>query len=563
MGIKNKLGLVLTVLIALLASLCLVLAPYFLGLAIDGMIGIGKVQFNTVKHYLILTAAVYLLNFLLTWLVALVSQYIATNTVSKMRTELKKRLTHLPFMHLDKMQVGDVQTLVGNDGELLIEGINQFINQALSGLFVIVISLIFMLRINVFMTLVTVALVPLMYYTAQYITRRSLKLFRKQQALNAKLASYTAELIQNNELVVSSHYQQTALNAFDSVSQELRDVSEKALFMAALPNPTTRVVNNIGYMLLGVTGAYAVFNLGLTIGLLTSFISYSIMFSKPFNELSAIVSQISAAKAAYDRYQKILKLKYDVETSENRHLEGKTLDMRNVNFSYEKDKPILKDLNLLIKENSKVAIVGPTGAGKSTMINLLMRYYDIDSGTILIDGNDFRDMSKNDTRSVMSIVLQDPWLFEGTIYDNIRYSNPNADEQSVIEAAKKAGVHDYIMSLDNGYQSYVELGSKNISLGQRQMITIARALLKDSPIIILDEATSSLDVVTEQAIQDVFLKIMENKMSFFIAHRLNTVVDSDIILVMKEGRLVESGRHDVLMARNGFYAEMFNAQANH
>lgn len=560
MNPKFKIRIVIISIFALMASLTLVLSPYYLGFAIDGMIGIGNVDFQSVINYLSIAALMYVLNFILTWIVALVANSFAVNLVYNLRNKLKLKLSKLPLSVLDREPIGNLQALFSNDGELVIDGLNQFINQALSGVFVILISLFFMLRINVFMTVVTVSLVPIMYLSAKFITQRSLKLHRLQQHLSAKLSGLSSEAINNSQLIMSYNYQDDIRQKFDVINQELRNVSEKAVFIAALPNPTTRVVNNIGYMLIGLTGAYAVFNFGLSVGFLTSFVSYSIMFSKPFNELSGIVSQISAAKAGYERIQSFLKMNDEADPKEKVLLQGKTISFEDVSFSYDGTHMIIKDLNLDVEEKSKVAIVGPTGAGKSTLINLLMKYYEVSSGSLKIDNVDTHLISKASSRNLMSIVLQDPWLFNGTIKDNIKYGRPEASDQSVMDAASKAGVHDYITSLDKGYDTIVEIGSKNISLGQRQMITIARALLVDSPIIILDEATSSLDVVTEQEIQKVFTTIMKEKTSFFIAHRLNTVIDSDVILVMKDGRLIEQGNHQSLMNQKGFYYQMYISQ---
>lgn len=559
---KLKIKLAFTTFLAFVSSLSLVVSPYFLGLAIDAMVGKDEVDMAVVVANLLLALTTYALNFVLTWIVALVSNGIAVDTVYEIRMRLKEKMTHLPLSYLDTHSLGDLQALFANDGELVIDGLNQFINQALSGIFVIVISLLFMLRINVFMTIVTVALVPVMFLSAQFIAKRSLKLQRKQQALSGSLSGIASEVINNNNLIMAYNHQDSVIASFDTVNYELSRVAEKAVFIAALPNPTTRVVNNIGYMLIGLTGAYAVKHFGLTVGFLTSFVSYSNMFSKPFNELSAIVSQITAAKAGYDRIQTILNVADERDSDHEEALQGDTIEFDNVDFGYVAHKPIITNLNLSIKPKSKIAIVGPTGAGKSTLINLLMRFYDINDGSIKIDAKDTQWMSKASVRNVMAIVLQDPWLFNGTIRDNIRYGRPDASEEMVHQAAVQAGCHDYIMSLDKGYDSMVELGSRNISLGQRQMITIARALLVDAPIIILDEATSSLDVVSEQAIQQVFTKIMKDKTSFFIAHRLNTVIDSDVILVMKDGKLIEQGTHDVLLENKGFYYDLFTSQAS-
>lgn len=556
-----KLQVVVIALLAFVSSITLVLSPYYLGFAIDSMVGVSNVDFQSVIKYMGIAGVMYLLNFILTWAVALVSNNVAVNYVYHLRNKLKDKLNALPLSVLDRKQIGNLQALFSNDGELVIDGLNQFINQALSGVFVIIISLFFMLRINIFMTIVTVSLVPIMYYTAQFITKRSLKLHRQQQQLSAEISSLATESINNSQLIMTHNYQEAVKDKFDTLNQKLRNVSEKAIFIAALPNPTTRFVNNIGYMLIGLTGAYAVFEFGLTVGFLTSFVSYSILFSKPFNELSGIVSQISSAKAGYDRIQEILALGDEVDPEKFVALKGEVINFDDVSFSYDGKTTIIKNLNLEVNEKSKVAIVGPTGAGKSTLINLLMKYYEVSDGVLKIDDVDTKLVSKESSRSLMAIVLQDPWLFHGTIKDNIKYGNPNASDEAVVDAAVKAGVHDYIESLDEGYETVVELGSKNVSLGQRQMITIARALLIDAPIIILDEATSSLDVVTEQKIQKVFTTIMKEKTSFFIAHRLNTVIDSDVILVMKDGQLIEQGNHQSLLELKGFYYQLYLSQS--
>lgn len=557
---KYKIAFILAAIVALFGSITLVLSPYFLGLAIDKMIGQNNVDMLVVVINLMFAFGLYGANFIITWCVALFSNKIAVDFVKSLRNQLKVKLSKLTISYIDTHPHGNLQALFANDGELVIDGLNNLINQVLSGIFVILISLIFMLRINIFMTVVTVALVPIMFYTAKFITKRSLRLQRKQLNLAGELSSISSEAIINNQLVMSHNFQDTMRERFDIINRELSKVAEKAVFIAALPNPTTRVVNNIGYMLIGLTGAFAVKRFGLTVGFLTSFVSYSNMFSKPFNELSGIVSQITAAKAAYDRMMRVLNEPIDIMANQEVNLDGKTIDFENISFGYNSKNVIIKDFSLHVKPNSKIAIVGPTGAGKSTLINLLMRYYDVNRGVLKIDDVDTSKISKKSVRNIMSIVLQDPWLFNGTIRDNIRYGKPDATSEEIAEVAQQAGCHDYIMSLDKGYDSMVELGSKNISLGQRQMITIARALLVDSPIIILDEATSSLDVVSEYEIQQIFSKIMKHRTSFFIAHRLNTVVDSDIILVMKNGQLVEQGNHETLMNQKGFYYELYRSQ---
>lgn len=560
MSKKNKILLMLASILGFFASASMVLSPFFLGLAIDFMLGKNSVNLDKVGVNLSIALVFYGLNFIMTWVVSLISNHVAITYVNNLRTKIKEKYNKVPISYIDSNAHGKLQSHITNDGELVVEGLNQGINTALSGFFVIVISFIFMIRINLFMTLVTIGLIPVMYYSAKFITKKSLRLQKKQLELTGALSALTSEAIINHRLINTYSYSHRIESSFDEISKELRDVSEKAVFISALPNPTTRVINNIGYMLLGLSGAFAIGNFGLTVGMLTSFISYSNMFSKPFNELSSIVSQLTAAKAAHDRIQSILNQSDEPESHNVVDLQGDTVTFDNVSFGYSSNQEVIKDFSLHVTPQSKIAIVGPTGAGKSTLINLLMRFYDINKGMLYIDGQDTKNIGKSSVRNVISIVLQDPWLFKGTIRENIAYGKNVASFEQIVESAKQTGIHDYIISLEKGYDTMIEEGSRNISLGHKQLITIARALLMDSPIIILDEATSSLDLVSEYKIQQVFKKIQKERTSFFVAHRLNTVMDSDVILVMKEGRLVEYGNHEKLMESKGFYYQLFTSQ---
>lgn len=557
---KYKVTLGISVILSLIASLTLILTPYYLGEGIDLMVGQGLVDFGGIRKYLLIVVVMYLISFVATWCVSLLANRVSIKFVEDLRKKLKNHVTKLPISYLDTHAHGNIESMFAMDTELVLDGMFQGITQLLGGIFTIAISTIFMLSINIMMTVIVIGLVPLMFITSRLVSKYSVAQFRKQQDLAGQLSSHASESFNNNRLVMSYNYQSQSIETFEKINDELNDVGEKAQFISAITNPTTRVVNNISYLLLGLSGAFAVHNFGLSIGLFTSFISYSMMFSKPFNEFSAVVAQVMAAKASYERIQSLLSEPIEEETKETVSLEGKTVAFNDVGFAYNPKNPLIENMNLHIAPLSKVAIVGPTGAGKSTMINLLMRFYDVRSGEILIDGVDINTISKASVRDTMGIVLQDPWLFEGTIRDNIAYGKPDASLAMIEEAARQAGCHDMIMRMDNGYDTIIELGSKNISLGQRQMITIARALIVDAPIIILDEATSSLDVITEQKIQQVFTEIMAKRTSFFVAHRLSTVVDSDVILVMKDGHLIEQGNHDALMKKGGFYHELYMSQ---
>ncbi|MBK2402704.1 ABC transporter ATP-binding protein [Erysipelothrix sp. strain 2 (EsS2-6-Brazil)] len=557
---NNKKLLLLCVLASIISSFALVITPYFLGKAIDGMVGYQNVDLQFATKMLSYTAVAYFMHFILSWATNRMANRFSVRFVSNLRSDLMKKITHLPISFIDQHAHGDLQNLFVMDSELIIDGMYLLLTQFLGGVFVVLVAAYYMIRINLVMSLVVFVMVPIVYFTSKLISRKSFGYFQKQQELSGKLSGKTSEFVDNYHLVLTSNYKNQAIQEFSNINNELNKVGEKAQFMSALTNPTTRLMNNLSYVLLGLTGAFGVLNNTLTVGLMTSFLSYSMMFSKPFNEFSAIISQIIAAKASYQRQQKVFNETNEVDCLQETKLEGKTVAFEDVNFSYDGKHTIIENLNLQINPLSKVAIVGPTGAGKSTLLNLLMRYYDADSGSILIDGLEVNDVSRSSIRQTMSIVLQDPWLFEGTIRENISYGNEKATEEEIIRAAKQAGCHDYIMSLDGGYDSPIKLGSQNISLGQKQLITIARALLMDVPIIILDEATSSVDVVTERHIQNVFTQIMKSHTTFFVAHRLSTVTDSDMILVMKSGRLVEQGTHEELMELRGFYYELYTSQ---
>ena len=500
----------------------------------------------------------YGLNFVFSFVSNLVSNRVSVSIVKDLRFEAHQHLNNISLSSLDASNKGDLANMFASDGEYILDGLYQFLTQFLGGVFVVIISMVFMLSISPLMTAIVVAFVPVVFLTSSWVSKYSTALFRKQQAIAGELRDSTATLVDQHELVLSYSYQDNIREEFVELNDRLVGVAERAQFISAITNPTTRVVNNISYLLMGLSGAYVVNRYGLSIGLLMSFISYSMMFAKPFNEVSAVISQVSLGRASFARIQDFLNIKKEVDSNNQVSLAGDHISFKDVNFSYTEGVELIKNLNLEIEPLSKVAIVGPTGSGKSTLINLLMRFNDVDSGSISIDGSRVSDVSRASVRDVMGIVLQDPWLFEGSIYENIAYGKPNASEEDVFEAARLAGCYDFITSLDKGFETLVS--GSNISLGHRQMITIARCLIADSPILILDEATSSIDSLSEKHIQSVFSRIMASHTSFFVAHRLSSVVDSNMILVMREGQLVEQGTHVELMNLKGFYHELFMSQ---
>lgn len=555
---KHRGSLFLAAFFSFVSSLSLILTPFYLGLAIDFMLGKGVVDFSGVSSNLSVALVMYAFNFVFSCLSSLISNRVSVKIVEDLREQVHVHLDDVPLSYLDMSSHGSLGNMFSADGEYILDGLYQFLTQFLGGVFVVVIALVFMLRISVLMTLIVIAFVPIVFLTSSLVSKHSMRLFRVQQRIAGDIRESITELVDNHELVISYTHQAKLRDEFVQLNDDLVNVSERAQFISALTNPTTRVVNNISYLLMGLSGAYVVRNFGLSVGFLMSFISYSMLFSKPFNEVSAVLEQVSIGRSSYRRIQDFLAVEKEINVSDFVALEGETLRFEKVNFSYTKGIELIQDLNLDIAPLSKVAIVGPTGSGKSTLINLLMRFNDVDSGRISIDGNDVSKMSRSSVRSVMGIVLQDPWLFEGSVYENIAYGCAGANEVDVYEAAKHAGCYDFIMSLDSGFDTVI--GSANISLGHKQMITIARCLIAKAPILILDEATSSIDSLSEKHIQTVFSKIMASHTSFFVAHRLSSVVDSDLILVMKQGRLVEQGTHHELMALNGFYSELYMSQ---
>lgn len=553
-------SITICIILSLIGAYTLVLSPKYLGFAVDQMIGKNKVNILLVTVNLSIALVLYIMYFACTWLIAYTSNRLSLSVAKELRSQLEYNLNRNPLSYLDTTPLGKLLNLFTLDSEMLIDGVYQLLSQFFIGVFVVIISFMFMFNLSVFMSLMVVLMVPVMYLSSRYFAKKSVRLYSEQQELSANLSAFTSESLSNHELISNFNYQEQALEDFEKIHNEYNIVGEQTQILGALVNPTVRVINSLSYALLGIIGAFSVLNGNLSVGMFTAFISYSMIFSKPFNEFSAIIAQVSAAKVSYERIKQALSIKIDNDEGESISLEANSIEFKNVDFSYVSDKPIIKDFSLNIPALSKVAIVGPTGAGKSTLINILMRFYDIDSGEIRIDNFNTKILSKHSIRQAMSIVLQDPWLFEGSIADNIKFGKADASYKEIVEASKQAGCHDYIMLLDDGYETIINAGSTNISLGQRQMITIARAIIVDAPIIILDEATSNIDVLSEYKIQTVFRNIMKSKTSFFVAHRLATVIDSDIILVMKDGKLVEQGTHIDLMNKKGFYYSLFISQ---
>ena len=556
---QKKIYVILSLLLATVGNFAMVLTPFYLGLAIDQMID-NAVKFNLVQENLIKALILFLTSFIFVFLSNYLSFVIGSDVVKDLRNQVQEKMFKLPLSYLDTQSHGSVVNLLSNDSDLVLDGLFQLLSQILGGVVVIVTATIFMLKIHVGMSLVVFMTIPFVYITSHFVSKSSVRSFRSQQSIAGELNGFVSEAIRNHDLILNTNYQSVIQKRFESLNKDFNKVGQKAQFVSSLTNPTTRVVNNVSYGILGLVGALSILKGNLSLGLFTSFLSYAMMFSKPFNELSANLSQVFSASAAFELISKFLSEEEIIDQGKIEIESTGNIDFKNVDFSYVKDKPLIKNLNLNVKSKQKIAIVGPTGSGKSTLINILMRYYEIDKGEILLDHQKIDRLKRESLHQNISIILQDPWLFEGTILENIRYGNPSASLEDVMSAAKRADVHETIMGMDKAYDTYITQGASNISKGQMQLITIARALLSDASILILDEATSSIDSLTEKRIQSVFTEIMKEKTSFFVAHRLSTVIDSDVIIVMKEGEIVEQGTHQELMAAQGFYRTLFDSQ---
>ena len=556
----KKRNLLWSLVFAIVGNFAMVLTPFYLGLAIDAMVSQGNVDLVLVKTYLSYAVILYIVSFVFVWISNNISFSIASDFVTSIRDKVQNKLATLPLSYLDVHPHGKLTNMLSNDSDLILDGLFQAISKILGGLVIIVVATIFMLRINTTMTFVVYLTLPFVYISSHIVSKVSGASFRSQQDLAGQLNGFVSESIYNHKLILNYNYQETILNRFKSLNDQYNIAGQRAQFTASLTNPTTRVVNNLSYAIVGLVGAMTILNGNLTVGLFTSFISYSLMFAKPFNELSGNLAQVFAAKAGYENIQSLLNIKSELDTGTQEIMTAGHVSFEDVSFAYQENNPLIENLDLEVKPKQKIAIVGPTGAGKSTLINILMRYYEVDSGKVYLDGVDIRQLSRQSLHENISIVLQDPWLFEGTILENLKYGREDATMDAVIEAAKAADVHEFISSLDKGYETMIQKGARNISGGQKQLLTIARALLQGGPILILDEATSNIDSLTEKRIQSVFTTIMKQHTTFFIAHRLSTVIDSDLILVMKQGNIVEKGTHRELMDKKGFYYTLYQSQ---
>lgn len=492
-----------------------------------------------------------------------ITAVLSNKTVEKLRKDAFDHILKMPLRFFDQKPHGDIMGRLTNDMENISEGIYQSVTQFFTGIISIVGSLIFMFVLNPWITLIVIVMTPVTFLIASFITRRSSKMFKEQSKVNGELNGYIEEIIGNQKVVKAFNYEERAQKKFEEINGRLYTCGRWAQFYSSLVNPSTRLVNNITYVLLGMTGGIAALAGRLSIGYISSFLTYSTYFSQPINNVTSVTTQIQSAIASAERVFAVMDEKVekraDITEIELKKTNG-NVRFDDVSFSYVKEKPLIQDFNLNVKEGQRIAIVGPTGSGKTTLVNLLMRFYETDKGNIYIDDKSISKISKDSLRQSFGMVLQDTWLFAGTIRENIAYGKPEATDEEVKKAAVSANAHSFIKRLPKGYETELTEGGGNLSQGQRQLLTIARVMLVIPPMLILDEATSSVDTRTELNIQKAFLKMMEGRTSFIIAHRLSTIKEADVILVMNNGRIVEQGSHEDLLKKNGFYQKLYLSQ---
>ena len=536
--------------------------PILCGNAIDKMLGKGNVDLAGVLRIAVSILVVAAVAALAQWLLSVCNNRITFSVSRDLRNEALRKIQTLPLSYLDSHPSGDIVSRMVADVDTFADGLLMGFTQLFSGILTILGTLLFMLRENVPITLVVVCITPLSLVVAGFLAKRSYGYFQSQSTVRGKQTALVNEMIEGQKVVQAFGHEAESLAAFDAVNGQLQDVSLKAIFFSSLTNPATRFVNNIVYAGVGLVGALYAVRGGITIGQLSVFLSYANQYTKPFNEISGVVTELQNALACAARVFELLDAEDQVPEAEN----AATLQpdghvqLQDVSFRYLPDRPLIEGLSLDVQPGQRIAIVGPTGCGKTTLINLLMRFYDVNSGSIKVSGTDIRDVTRASLRGSYGMVLQDTWLRAGTVRENIAYGKPDATMDEVIAAAKAAHAHSFIRRLPDGYDTVIAEDGGNISQGQKQLLCIARVMLCLPPMLILDEATSSIDTRTEVRIQKAFARMMQGRTSFIVAHRLSTIREADVILVMKDGHIVEQGNHDQLLAQGGFYAKLYNSQ---
>ncbi len=557
---RFKVSLILSLIISVASVILTLYIPVLAGNAIDGIASIGGVNFSVIKKALLGILICAVLSAVLNWLMTVINNRIAYNTVRELRNRAFSHLQSLPVAFADAHPHGDIVSRVIADAEQFADGLILGFSQLFTGVVTIIVTLVFMLTISPLLALAVVVLTPLSLFTARFIAKKSYDMFKKQSETRGEQTAFINEMITNQKTVQAFSKEQKTVEDFDEVNERLRRYSLKAIFFSSLTNPTTRFINNIIYAVVGLVGGIFAVNGIMTVGGFVSFLAYSNQYTKPFNEISGVITELQNALACADRIFELIDEQPEVTDSGNKSLDNPKGDVafNNVAFSYDKNKRLIEGFDFFAPAGKKIAVVGPTGCGKTTLINLLLRFYDVDKGSITVDGEDIKNITRESLRTHFGMVLQDTWIKKGTVRENIAFGKPDATAEEIIAAAKAARAHGFIKRLKNGYDTVIG-DDDGLSEGERQLLCIARVMLMKPPMLILDEATSSIDTRTEIKVQDAFLRLMEGRTSFVVAHRLSTIRDADCILVMKDGRVCEQGTHEELLHKNGFYAKLYNS----
>jgi ATP-binding cassette subfamily B multidrug efflux pump len=556
---KYKIFLALSIILAGISVVLQLYVPILFGKAIDEIVAEHNVNFGRMVYYLEQIIVFAVVSALATWIMNLFNNRMTFRIVQDIRSKSIKHIQKLPLSYLDSHSTGDIVSRIIADADILSDGLLLGFTQLFSGVITIIATLIFMFSKNFWITIMVIVLTPLSFFVAKFISSRSYTMFQKQSKTRGQQTAFIEEMIGNQKVVKAFGYEEKASSRFDVINDKLQKYSQQAVFYSSLTNPCTRFVNNIIYAGVALVGAFIIPNGLLTVGGLSVMLAYANQYMKPFNDISSVITEMQNALACASGIFEFLEQREESQDAEGTidNVKGQ-VDIQNVSFSYDKSKKLIEDFNLQAKEGMRVAIVGPTGCGKTTFINLLMNFYNVDKGDILVDGHNIKDLSRHALRSCYGMVLQDTWIKQGTVRENIAFGKPNATDDEIIKAAKEAHSWEFIERLPKGLDTV--LSEDSISQGQKQLLCITRVMLCRPPMLILDEATSSIDTRTEVQIQEAFDKLMEGRTSFVVAHRLSTIRNASLILVMNEGKIIEQGSHEELLAKGGFYSKLYNSQ---
>lgn len=556
---KYKIFLALSIILAGISVVLQLYVPILFGKAIDEIVAEHNVNFGRMVYYLEQIIVFAVVSALATWVMNLFNNRMTFRIVQDIRSKSIKHIQKLPLSYLDSHSTGDIVSRIIADTDILSDGLLLGFTQLFSGVITIIATLVFMFSKNFWITIMVIVLTPLSFFVAKFISSRSYTMFQKQSKTRGQQTAFIEEMIGNQKVVKAFGYEEKASSRFDIINNKLQKYSQQAVFYSSLTNPCTRFVNNIIYAGVALVGAFIIPKGLLTVGGLSVMLAYANQYMKPFNDISSVITEMQNALACASGIFEFLEQREESQDAEGTvdNVKGQ-VDIQNVSFSYDKSKKLIEDFNLQAKEGMRVAIVGPTGCGKTTFINLLMNFYNVDKGDILVDGHNIKDLSRHALRSCYGMVLQDTWIKQGTVRENIAFGKPNATDDEIIKAAKEAHSWEFIERLPKGLDTV--LSEDSISQGQKQLLCITRVMLCRPPMLILDEATSSIDTRTEVQIQEAFDKLMEGRTSFVVAHRLSTIRNASLILVMNEGKIIEQGSHEELLAKGGFYSKLYNSQ---